>query len=235
MKTRIYGLALALCLLTPLYGAAQDHTDVVRAVIARLQDQGVNTSGPCGAFQITKRVAWELRGEGYGLLGGKSPAQNGCAESGDKFAVDWLLKADGHGVDILRDAGGANTPTWGEEEAEARFYRPAFATGGTTDEGQPPTPPVVVPPVVLPIPFPDGQVVSLLQSIINLQQEQLEALMRVDVTTKSTNEHVISMDRTLTQTLGSISKFVGKYIAPAIGGYIMAKQLGNPQATPATN
>src|SRR6185436_18169417 len=47
---------------------AQDHTDVVQAVKADLVARGVNISGPCGAFQITGRVAWILRNEGWGLL-----------------------------------------------------------------------------------------------------------------------------------------------------------------------
>lgn len=100
--------------------------ELVRKVKQDLEDAGVDLSGPCGAFEITQRVAWEMRGEGYGLLGGKTPAQNGCSHEGERYAVDWILKADGQGVDILGDAGGANNPQWAEEEADPSFYRPAF-------------------------------------------------------------------------------------------------------------
>lgn len=115
--------------------------EVVKAVKASLEAQGVDLSGNCGAFQITQRVAWILRGDGYGLLGGKNPAQNGCATHGDKFAIDWILKADGHGVDILGDAGGANNPQWSEDEADPAFYRPAFDPGDAPVPPDPPDPP----------------------------------------------------------------------------------------------
>ena len=92
---------------------AQDHTDVVRAVKADLVARGVNILGPCGAFQITGRVAWILRNEGWGLLGGKSAAQNGCTVGGERYAIDFLVqKPSGQGVDMLVNAGNQNTPAW---------------------------------------------------------------------------------------------------------------------------
>jgi len=137
---------LLVLLLAPSAAHAQNHQDLVALVKAELVAHGVDLSGPCGAFQVTKRVAWRLRGEGYGLLGGKTPGQNGCAEHGDKFAVDWLLKADGNGVDILVDAGGQNTPIWGPDTANAAFYRPAFDPGdGPPTPPDPPSPPDLQP------------------------------------------------------------------------------------------
>jgi hypothetical protein len=121
--------------------SAQSHQDVVALVKSELMAKGEELSGACGAFKIVIRVAWRLRHEGYGLLGGKTPGQNGCAINGDKYAADWLLKADGHGVDVLGDAGGQNAPTWREEEAEARFYRPAFDPGDSRTDSLPNTPP----------------------------------------------------------------------------------------------
>ena len=70
---------------------AQDHTDIVRSVKADLVARGVDISGPCGAFQITGRVAYILRDEGWGLLH-KNSAQNGCNINGDRYAVDFLCR-----------------------------------------------------------------------------------------------------------------------------------------------
>jgi hypothetical protein len=43
------------------------HVDVVARIKAELEARNVSLVGPCGAFQIVKRVAWELRGEGVRL------------------------------------------------------------------------------------------------------------------------------------------------------------------------
>ena len=86
------------------------HPDVVAAVKASLQAASIDLSGPCGAFQITKRVVWLLRSEGTGLL--SKPGGNNC----EGYSVDFVTYFDGSGVDILGDAGNANVPVW--EEAE---------------------------------------------------------------------------------------------------------------------
>ena len=149
-------------LLIPCLVQAQDQSNVVREIKADLIARGVNLSGPCGAFQITKRVAWRLREQGYGLLGGKSSAQNGCATNGDKYAIDWLLKASGEGVDILSDAGGDNGVIWAEEEAEARLYRPAF------DPGDTPTP--------MPSPPSTSPNLSTIMDLIDRLQRSVDAI-----------------------------------------------------------
>jgi hypothetical protein len=65
------------------------------------------------AFQITGRVAWILRNEGWGLLGGKSASQNGCTVGGERYAIDFLVqKPSGQGVDMLVNAENQNTPAW---------------------------------------------------------------------------------------------------------------------------
>jgi hypothetical protein len=83
--------------------------EYVAAVKAQLQAQGVNLSGPCGAFAITKRVAWGLRHLGCGLL--SKPSGNNC----EGFATDIVMFRDQGGqiIDILGDGGGNNTPSWG--------------------------------------------------------------------------------------------------------------------------
>jgi hypothetical protein len=83
-----------------------NHTDVVEHVKADLVARGVPLTGACGAFAITKRVAWQLRLEGAGLL--KKPAGNNC----DGFADGIIAFQTGIHYDILFDAGGENRPQW---------------------------------------------------------------------------------------------------------------------------
>ena len=82
------------------------HLDVVTSMKATLIQQGFFLAGPCGAFHITRHVAWALREEGMGLLA--KVEGNNC----DGYATDILCYPDGAIVDILGDSGGANTPTW---------------------------------------------------------------------------------------------------------------------------
>ncbi|HTL39442.1 MAG TPA: hypothetical protein VL306_01380 [Methylomirabilota bacterium] len=84
-----------------------NHIDVVQRVISYLTSQGISMAGNCGAFEITKRVAWALRNEGAGLLVTfHSSACNG-------YASDIIAYPDDSQVDILGDTGGANNPQWG--------------------------------------------------------------------------------------------------------------------------
>lgn len=78
--------------------------ELVAQIKADLVARGEDLSGPCGAFKITKRVAWALRREGYFLL--KKPSGNNC----EGYSVDYIVHESGQGYDILSDAGGANTP-----------------------------------------------------------------------------------------------------------------------------
>ena len=104
---------------TPL-PAASPTAGFVAAVKAQLQARGVDLTGPCGAFAITKRVAWGLRATGAGLL--SKPSGNNC----DGFAVDIVAFPTGMIVDILGDAGNGNTPLWNTgEPVDAARYRPA--------------------------------------------------------------------------------------------------------------
>ena len=92
--------------------------ELIASIKADLVARGVNLTGPCGAFEITKRVAWALRGEGFGLVA-KSPAQNGCDANGERFAIDAIMLRDGQTFDILVSAGG-------EEDAN---HQPKPGTG----------------------------------------------------------------------------------------------------------
>lgn len=96
----------------PPVDVGQPTAEYVGQVKARLQAAGVPLSGACGAFNITKQVAWDLQHLGYGLV--SKPSGNNC----EGYSTDYLCLQNGDGVDILGDAGGANTPQWGEKPGE---------------------------------------------------------------------------------------------------------------------
>lgn len=98
-----------------------------------------------------------------------------------------------------------------------------------------PTPLPVPTPVPQPVPSTTLDYTHALEEILQSQRMLLDTQNNLLAISKDTNSHVVSMDRTLTQTLGSISVFLGKYVAPAIGGYIIAKQMqGTPNAVTTT-
>ena len=126
--------------------SAQSHEDDVRIIKAQLVTAGVDLSGPCGAFQITKRVVWRLRAEGYGLL---VKSGNNC----EGYSTDAVILPSGLHYDILVDSGGANGPTWsivldehtGQPLLRPGDYRPPFD----------PDPEVEPAPVPVPQPTPE--------------------------------------------------------------------------------
>lgn len=108
-----------------------------------------------------------------------------------------------------------------------------FASGGyppiyTPPPAPQPIPtPLPVPPVSLPPPSISTDYTRLLEQILQSQNMLLSAQHDLLVVAQDTNAHVVNIDRTFAQTMGSVSKFVGKYIAPAIGGFLLAKKAGN--------
>lgn len=82
----------------------KEHVEQVKADLVR---RGINLSGPCGAFEIVKRVAWLLKAQGFGLV-----AKAGGANC-QGYSTD-LIQSAAVWVDILGDAGGLNTPQWSE-------------------------------------------------------------------------------------------------------------------------
>jgi hypothetical protein len=68
------------------------------------------------AFEVTKRVAWALRGEGAGLLI-KNGGENIVAWQGYLFAASRIVYPDGHLYKVISDAGpgGANGASWQDE------------------------------------------------------------------------------------------------------------------------
>lgn len=132
-----------------------NHLDVVERVRRELVARGVSIAGSCGAFEITKRVAWALRTEFAGLLE-KQPPGNNC----QGYAVDIIVYPDGTAKDILFDSGGENGPRWNDSpQVDPVRYRPAIDPGDAST--QPTEPPVELPPVEQP-PIEDADDVQIL-------------------------------------------------------------------------
>ena len=86
--------------------------------------------GPSGAkaFEVTKRVAWLLRGEGGGLLL-KDGGENIIYWQGRWFSISRVCYPDGHIFKVISDAGdgGTNGASWQDNEyVDPKYYLPAI-------------------------------------------------------------------------------------------------------------
>ena len=145
---RIAFVILFLFLPSPLAG--QSHRETVVEVKRQVVAQGISISGPCGAFQITKRVAWVLRSEGYGLI---AKGGNHC----EGYSTDAVILPSGVHYDILGDSGGTNSPEWNlvvNEHTGEPYLRPGDYRAPFDPEPAGPTP-VPVPEPVPPVPTPE--------------------------------------------------------------------------------
>lgn len=129
-----------------------------------LEKAGVDLSGPCGAFQITKLVAWRLRDKGIKLL--KKESGNNC----DGYSVDYLVREDLTGVDMLSDAGGDNGPVWNEKEADPGFAGRIMEPIEVNDPDAP-----------VPVPLPD-HVDSTTVIAIHEMNAHIEEISRSEIT-----------------------------------------------------
>lgn len=237
MKSRLLGLAIALSLWTATPAHAQQ--SLVAQAKEDLRAHGFQVeNAACTDFQIAKLVAGRI--PGAGLLtkdccgDGSDPNRSHCEFNGVWYAHDSIAFADGTLVDIAVDGGGANGPSYEVSPPDASVisrYRAAAALGldgripGSTPAPAPAPTPVPVPPVVPPPVVVGMDYTAILERILESQQQLLTSQAALLDVSKNTNEHVVSMDRTLSQTLGSVGAFLGKYVAPAVAGYITAKQL----------
>ncbi len=104
--------------------------NVKRYVVAK--NGGSMPGGYCGAFEIVKRVAWALRGNGAGLLTTFHTTKcNG-------LSADIIAYPDNSGVDILGGAGEDNTPAWqpmpaGNPQEEGVRYTSPIDPGDPSD------------------------------------------------------------------------------------------------------
>ena len=79
-----------------------------------------------GAFEVTKRVAWALRGEGAGLLF-KPGGENIVTWLGRSFAAARICYADGKIWKILSDVPTTNGPSWQDNGyVDRSLYVPAI-------------------------------------------------------------------------------------------------------------
>lgn len=235
MKSRVIGLAIALS----LWAAAPAHAQQSLVAQAKedLRAHGFQVENrACTDFEIAKLVAGRI--PGAGLLtkdccgDGSDPNRSHCEFNGVWYAHDIVAFADGTVVDIAVDGGGANGPSYEVSPPDSSLigrYRSATSLGlnGVVPGSTPvhPVPPVPPVPPVVPPPVTGLDYTPLLERILDSQQQLLQAQTDLLVVTKDTNAHVVSMDHTIGETIGNVSKFVGKYIAPAIGGFIAARKL----------
>ncbi|HJZ78640.1 MAG TPA: hypothetical protein VKE51_43230 [Vicinamibacterales bacterium] len=79
-----------------------------------------------GAFEVTKRVAWLLRGSGAGLLI-KNGGENIVSWRGYSFAAGRICYPDGHIWKVLSDVPGTNGPSWQDNDfVDRSLYVPAI-------------------------------------------------------------------------------------------------------------
>lgn len=106
--------------------AGSDQQPLVQCIKDSFPDQNV-LAGACGAFEIVKRVAWQLRGQNGGLR--KKSGGSGCVWNGQLYSSDIIAYPDGTNVDMLQDAGGQNNPTWfvyAPDPSVVQYYQPAI-------------------------------------------------------------------------------------------------------------
>jgi len=98
--------------------------------IVRCVHGAVNPSRtPEGAFEVTKRVAWLLRGSGVGLLI-KNGGENVVAWQGKSFAAARICYPDGHIYKVLSDVPATNGPSWQDNDfVDRSLYHPALDPG----------------------------------------------------------------------------------------------------------
>jgi hypothetical protein len=79
-----------------------------------------------GAFEVTKRVAWQLRGSGGGLLL-KPGGENVVTWRGVSFAAARICFPDGHIWKVLSDVPTTNGPSWQDNDyVDRSLYVPAI-------------------------------------------------------------------------------------------------------------
>ena len=196
----------------PAFAQVELVSRVKDALVARGQTFTTN----CDAFEITRRVAWALRGQGA-LLIGKTPGQNGCDFAGQRFSHDAIAFLNAPWRDILRDAGppkNTNLPAWNVTGSSAAPLYEPFDPGD-----------VILPPVELPQPPPPPQ------SQPGLQQQILEELRAHEAAEAIDRGEAKAFREDVKTVWGSFGKpvltFAGKYVVPAVvaflGGRALAK------------
>jgi hypothetical protein len=103
-------------------GGIGDHQKLVECIHDRVNPAHT----PEGAFEVTKRVAWALKGEGAGLLI-KNGGENIVSWHGRSFAAGRICYPDGHIYKVLTDVPATNGPSWQDNGfVDRSLYVPAI-------------------------------------------------------------------------------------------------------------
>ena len=175
-------------------------TEVVAAVKRDLESRHVSLMGSCGAFEITKRVAWILRTQGYGLL--SKPGGNNC----QGYAVDYLTRMDGSGIDLLGDSGGENIPAFSESEP------PGALTGRWREPFDPGDQVAPIPPPIQPLPS-------------GLEQQILAELQAHEAAEAEERAKQEAFRQAVGHEYQKALSFAGKFIVPALLAFFGGKAL----------
>jgi hypothetical protein len=205
-----------------------DHTDVVARIRGQLESAGVDVHTVAGAFEITKRVAWELRSEGAGLLI-KTAGENIWNWNGMSFSAARICYPDGALRKILTDVPTTDNPEWADDgTVTTDRYVPAIDPGPLP--GQPPTPPT--PPDTPDTPSEsDAAILAKLDTVITTVQGMSDALRQM----------AVQLDRDVAATEGlrrdvlNAGKKLEELVASGVFGKLFqpAKGKAKPAAKPA--
>lgn len=206
-------LTLVLMLVaTPVLAQHPAHPDVVSAVKDSLVAEHKDLAG-CGAFEITKRVAWQLRAEGVGLL--SKPAGSNC----QGYSIDFVTYMDGSGVDILSDAGGANIPTWDAREP----------VGALLGRWEAPINPGGVDPTPAPLPTDEALTrIIRIEETANTILAQLAAHENLEAIERQKAEEFRQSVKSKWESIGKpLVTFIGKYVLPGALAFLGGRAVSN--------
>jgi len=104
-------------------GLVNDKPALVKCIHAAINPAAGSVEA---AFEVTKRVAWALRGERGGLLR-KDGGENIVSWQGYSFSAGRICYPDGHIYKVISDVGGANGPSWSDNGfVDPSLYVPAI-------------------------------------------------------------------------------------------------------------
>jgi hypothetical protein len=213
-------LIIAVLLALTVPAAAQSPVEVIASVRADLAQRGVSIAGPCGAFEIISRAAWEMRDAGVGLFGGKNPAQNGCTVNGERYAVDVLVSRDGCAYDALINSETENRPAWQLLGCSAAgSWRAPFAR----DVVDPSIPSVSSAPATLPPPPPaplPSVDLTPLSTRMDLVVDRLGALSVQLISIDTRLAAIEAEQKALRADASNLVKKVVQWVLPAIAGLL---------------
>lgn len=143
-----------------------DRTDVVVKWKEAVERAGIPVTGSlAGAFEVTKRVAWELRNDGIGLLI-KLRGENIVEWRDDLYSagrVAYGKNGRTYPIKIFTDVPATNGPKWDvgtEPVPDDQFWGPALEPEPLGTAPEDPEDPDSPPP-----PFPDPNILALVDSV----------------------------------------------------------------------